>query len=93
MREKGIDEAHTAIVVNRFESRWSREVTVKEAEKALGRQIDYFVPNDYKTVNAALNEGVRLSEIKRGSKVEKRIDALFKSVLKGVGDKALVARA
>ena len=91
MREKGIDEAHTAIVVNRFESRWSREVTVKEAEKALGRQIDYFVPNDYKTVNAALNEGVRLSEIKRGSKVEKRIDALFKSVLKGVGDKALVA--
>ena len=93
MREKGIDEAHTAIVVNRFESRWSREVTVKEAEKALGRQIDYFVPNDYKTVNAALNEGVRLSEIKRGSKVEKRIDALFNSVLKGVGDKALVARA
>lgn len=91
MREKGIDEAHTAIVVNRFESRWSREVTVKEAEKALGRQIDYFVPNDYKTVNAALNEGVRLSEIKRGSKVEKRIEALFKSVLKGVGDKALVA--
>ena len=91
MREKGIDEAHTAIVVNRFESRWSREVTVKEAEKALGRQIDYFVPNDYKTVNAALNEGVRLSEIKRGSKVEKRIDALFKSVLKGLGDKALVA--
>ena len=90
MREKGIDEAHTAIVVNRFESRWSREVTVKEAEKALGRQIDYFVPNDYKTVNAALNEGVRLSEIKRGSKVEKRIDALFKSVLKGLGDKALV---
>lgn len=91
MREKGIDEAHTAIVVNRFESRWSREVTVKEAEKALGRQIDYFVPNDYKIVNAALNEGVRLSEIKRGSKVEKRIDALFKSVLKGLGDKALVA--
>lgn len=91
MREKGIDEGQTAIVVNRFESRWSREVTVKEAEKALGRQIDYFVPNDYKTVNAALNEGVRLSEIKRGSKVEKRIDALFKSVLKGVGDKALVA--
>ena len=93
MREKGIDEAHTAIVVNRFESRWSREVTVKEAEKALGRQIDYFVPNDYKTVNAALNEGVRLSEIKRGSKVEKRIDALFKSVLKGLGDKALVAQS
>jgi pilus assembly protein CpaE len=93
MREKGIDEAHTAIVVNRFESRWSREVTVKEAEKALGRQIDYFVPNDYKTVNAALNEGVRLSEIKRGSKVEKRIDALFKSVLKGAGDKALMAQS
>ncbi len=57
---------------------------VKEAEKALGRRIDYFVPNEYKTVNTALNEGVRLSEIKRGSKVEKRIDAVFASVLKEV---------
>ncbi len=57
---------------------------VKEAEKALGRRIDYFVPNEYKAVNTALNEGVRLSEVKRGSKVEKRIGSVFASVLKEV---------
>ncbi len=57
---------------------------VKEAEKALGRRIDYFVPNEYKTVNAAWNDGVRRSEIIRGRKVEKRIDAVFASVLKEV---------
>ncbi len=82
LRERELADNRIAILVNRYESRWGKKVTVKEAENALGRRIDYFSPNEYKTVNAALNEGVRLSEIKRGSKVEKRIDAIFASVLK-----------
>lgn len=81
VREEGIEDARTSVVVNRFEKSWGRRVTEKEAEKALGRRIDFVIPNDYKTVNAALNEGVRLSEIKSGSKVEKRINELFQTVL------------
>ena len=82
LRERGLVDTRIAILVNRYESRWGKKVSVKEAEKALGRRIDYFVPNDYKIVNAALNEGVRLSEIKPRSKVEKQIGAVFASVLK-----------
>lgn len=81
VREEGIEDGRTSVVVNRFEKSWGRRVTEKEAEKALGRRIDFVIPNDYKTVNAALNEGVRLSEIKVGSKVEKRINELFQTVL------------
>lgn len=82
LRERELLHARTAILVNRYENRWGKKVTVREAEKALGRRIDYFVPNEYKIVNAALNEGVRLSEIKSRSKVEKQIGAVFASVLK-----------
>ena len=82
LRERGLVDTRIAILVNRYESRWGKKVSVKEAEKALGRRIDYFVPNEYKIVNTALNEGVRLSKIKSRSKVEKQIGAVFASVLK-----------
>lgn len=72
-----------AVVLNRYEKRpFSSGIRVKEAEKALGRSIDHFIPNDYKTVSEALNRGVPVSQVKRRCKVEKRIRGFVDSSLK-----------
>lgn len=72
-----------AVVLNRYEKRpFASGIRVKEAEKALGRSIDHFIPNDYKTVSEALNRGVPVSQIKRRCKVEKRIRGFVDSSLK-----------
>jgi pilus assembly protein CpaE len=72
-----------AVVLNRYEKRpFASGIRVKEAEKALGRSIDHFIPNDYKTVSEALNRGVPVAQIKRRCKVEKRIRGFVDSSLK-----------
>ncbi|MFQ6017194.1 MAG: CpaE family protein [Kiloniellaceae bacterium] len=88
MRAHGLEEAPVKIALNRFEKGWGRSVRVKEAQKALGRDIDYFVVNDYKTVSEALNQGVSLSAIKKRSKVEMSIQKMIDDSVKAVsGDR------
>ncbi len=57
---------------------------MKDAEKALGRSLDYFIPNDYRTVSAALDAGVSLSSVRKNNKVAKRIDELVESALERI---------
>lgn len=69
--------AEVAVLVNRCERRWWRNrVTLREAEQALGRGIDFTVANDHQTVSEALNTGKPLTEIKRGARVSRDIVAL-----------------
>lgn len=72
---QGLGEVPTKVVVNRFEKGWGKSVRANQAAKALNREIDYRVANDYQTVNDAINQGVPLSKIARRTKVEKTIRA------------------
>ncbi len=74
--------AEVKVVLNRYEKGWGKTVQLKEAEKALGCPISYCVPNDYKLVSEALNQGVALSRIKSRSKVEKGIQAMIEDTLR-----------
>ena len=51
-------------------------VPLKVAEKGLGRAFDVVIPEDRKTMIAALNEGVELAAIRRGTPLEKAITEL-----------------
>lgn len=82
MQANGLDGSDVKVVLNRFEKGWGKTVHFKEAEKALGRKFDYFVPNDYKLVSEALNQGVSLSQIKKKSKVETSILKLLEESLR-----------
>lgn len=73
MTAQGLGEKSIRLVLNRFEPGWGKSVRVKEAEKALGHNVDYFIVNDYKTVSEAINQGVALSKIRARTKVEKCI--------------------
>ncbi len=81
LRLQGLVEADVRVVLNRYEKGWGKAVQLKEAEKALGHQIDYLVPNDYKLVSEALDQGVALSHLKSRSRVEKAIREMMLEAL------------
>ncbi len=56
LRRMGIDATKIRIVVNRFEKR-GRDIEPQEVERALGLQINWTVPNDFKTAINAINFG------------------------------------
>ncbi|MGE5566491.1 MAG: AAA family ATPase [Parcubacteria group bacterium] len=55
-------------------------VSVKAMEKAIGRHFDAVVPEDRKVMDDAINQGVAISTIRRGTKLEKALIALAQSL-------------
>lgn len=81
-KEFDIPDAVLSVLLNRFDkSFWGGGLRLKEAERALGRKIGYFISNDYKLVSEALNHGVPIAEIRRRSKVEKQVRAMVNECL------------
>jgi pilus assembly protein CpaE len=78
---QGLLDVDVQLVLNRYEKGWNRAVQLKEAEKAMGRRIDHCVPNDYKTMSEALNQGVSISRIKMRSKLEKGIRQMIEGAV------------
>jgi pilus assembly protein CpaE len=80
LQREGLDDGRIRIVLNRFEKSWTNRGEIKNAEQALGRRIDAFIPSDFKLVSQAANEGVPLSELKARSKVVKAIRRFAQSL-------------
>ncbi len=56
MRRMGVESSRIKVVVNRFVKKgW--DIEPREVERALGLQIAWMVPNDYKNAIAAINYG------------------------------------
>jgi pilus assembly protein CpaE len=71
-----LDEKPLTLVCNAVTGDQARTVPVKAAERALGRDFDLVVPEDQRLMDAALNQGLELAAVRRGSKLEKAV-ALF----------------
>jgi pilus assembly protein CpaE len=82
-----LEERPMTLVCNAASPEQLASVPLKVAEKGLGRAFDVVIPKDRKTMIAALNEGVELSAIRRGTPLEKAITELAGKV----GAPALVA--
>ena len=66
----------TTLVCNRVTQEKLSVVSIKSAEKALGRDFDVVMPKDDKLMLAAIAQGCELSDVQRGSKLEKEIGKL-----------------
>ena len=64
------------LVCNGTTSEQQAAVSLKAAERAIGRAFDVVVPEDRKLMNAAINQGVTIAAIKRKTKVEQAIAQL-----------------
>jgi pilus assembly protein CpaE len=74
----GIAKERVHLVVNRY--RQPKEVSVSEAEKALGVKFFHFVPDDPWTVNRANNNGVPVVLEAPSAKVSKSVTQLAISI-------------
>ena len=73
LNSEGLGDLPVKVVLNRFEKRWGASFTMKEVEKALGRQVDFTVANDYRTVSEALDQGLSIAAVRRRCKALKSI--------------------
>ncbi len=58
LEKRGIDMSHVRLVVNRYGL--AKQVSLREAENALGRKVAEYLPEDPKNVNRCNNNGVPL---------------------------------
>jgi len=51
-------------------------LSIKAAERALGRSFDIIMPEDVRAMSGAVNQGLPISEVRRGTKLEKSLGVL-----------------
>lgn len=73
---QGLEGRPLTLVCNGLTSDQTGLVSVKAAERAIGREFDVVIPEDRKTMTAAINEGVELSSVRKGTKLEKTVGEL-----------------
>lgn len=75
-----LEDRPLVLVCNGLSPDQTASVSLKTAERALGRPFDIVVPEDRRLMTAAINQGVELSAIRRGTKLEKAIGELADKV-------------
>ena len=75
----GLTQIPLKIVLNRHDTGWrlGTSAHVKDAEITLGRKFDFVLPNDFKLVSEAINQGVPLSAISKRSSLEKAMRRMY----------------
>jgi pilus assembly protein CpaE len=86
LAEEGLYNLPLKVVLNRHQSSlgWGGggRISFGQAQKALGREIDFLVSNDFDAVSDALNQGVPVLEVKRRSKFVKKVRELIERSVK-----------
>ncbi len=71
-----LDDKPLVLVLNQVTSDQLSALSVKVAEKAIGRAFDLVIGDDDRAANMAVNQGVEVNEVKRGSKLAASIAQL-----------------
>jgi pilus assembly protein CpaE len=76
LRSQDLGNVEIRVVVNRYEKSLARTISLADAAKALGREVNYTVANDFPLVRGAIDRGIPIDAIKRKSAVGKDLDVL-----------------
>jgi pilus assembly protein CpaE len=76
LQEQGLGELELRVIVNRFEKGLFRSVKPTDVAQVLGRDASFTVANDPSLMNAAVDRGVLISELKRKSTLGRDLSAL-----------------
>ena len=68
-----LDSVPLTLVCNQVNAEQQAIVSVKAAEKAIGRDFDVVIPEDSRLMDEAIAQGCEISAVRRGSKLEKAI--------------------
>jgi len=75
LRSQDLD-VEVRVVVNRFDKAMARTVSLADAQRAIGREVNYLVANDFPLMREAIDRGIPIHEIKRKTALARDLDAL-----------------
>jgi pilus assembly protein CpaE len=84
---QNLDSLPLTLVCNAVTADQQNLLSIKAAERALGRPFDVVIPEEGRAMLAAANQGLSISEVRRSSKLDKALAQLADRV----GADALVA--
>ena len=76
LHQQKLDGVPLAVICNAVTADQQDMLSVKSAEKSIGRSFDVVVPEDKRVMEAAVNQGVEISTIRKGTKLEKAIGVI-----------------
>jgi pilus assembly protein CpaE len=79
-----LDATPVVLVCNAVSREQQSSLSLRAAERALDRKFDVVVPLDVRTMSAAINQGVELATVRRGTALEKAVAGLAERISNGV---------
>lgn len=76
LQGQNLDDLRIEVVANRVESGLFKMVKPGDTMKALGREASYTIASDPAVINAAIDRGVPIEEVKRKSAIGRDLDTL-----------------
>jgi pilus assembly protein CpaE len=73
------EQKNIKFVINRYTLK--SEIPISDAEKGVGKEVFWKIPNDYKTTMAAINQGKPLKVVAPGSAIAKNFSELAEKIL------------
>jgi pilus assembly protein CpaE len=74
-------EERVRLVINRYLKK--TDISIKEAEESVQREIFWNIPNDYRTTMSAINRGMPLYDISPKAGITKNLKALTDALIEG----------
>jgi pilus assembly protein CpaE len=71
-----LDTIPLTLVCNAVNGDRQNMLSIKAAERAIGRPFDVVIPEDTRVMEPACNQGVDIASVRRGTKLEKAIAEL-----------------
>src|SRR5262249_38043065 len=78
---QGLGDTPVVLVCNAVTADQQSQVSLKAAERALGRSFDVVAPEDRRVVNSATNEGLEIAAVRRGTQIERAGELLAARVV------------
>jgi pilus assembly protein CpaE len=75
------EQEHIKFIINRYTPK--SEIPLKDAEKGVGKEVFWTIPNDYKTTMTAINQGKPLKEVAAGSGIAKNFKKFAEKLVEG----------
>ena len=80
LRSQDLGSLDLRVIINRFEKSQARKIGAKDIRDALGRDVSYYVANDFALMRSAIDRGVPIDELKRKSALGKDLDAIVTDI-------------
>ena len=75
-----LDAIPLTLVCNAVNSDRQNMLSIRAAERAIGRNFDIVIPEDARVMESACNQGLEMTAVRRGTKLEKMIAVLAEAV-------------